>query len=251
MSPALGAAAVEAAFMLRRLARRREVRLLALLNLGVLVLGGFPGTPRSVEWALAATVLLGQLNVLALSSGIVSDDLEGRQLVIIGSHPPSRGVIVVGRWLAVVALVSLVVVLALPLVVFRAHEGAASAPGALLGAWVAGWLHLVALAAFAVACSALGRPAAQGLALAAVVVLGAVPPEWLAARFDAEWALEAARGLWLALPTPWVLGRLQDWALGTGPAVPLAAATLLAQAPALLAIAGRRLTSIELSCPAD
>jgi hypothetical protein len=107
--------------------------------------------------------------------------------------------------------------------------------------------YLAALAGLAVALSCALGSTPQIFALLALLVLGAVPPDLAMHGLAGAWSRVVARGLWTVLPTPWTLGRLEEWGLAGGEPAPLAAAALAAQTAIWLAVGARSLSRTQLA----
>lgn len=241
MSPLLE----EAGCALRRLARRRGARAVALLDAGLL---GYAAAVRPVATArdaLSAATAIAAFTILVVAAGAIADDRERGRLALAATHPIPRGVWVAGRWLA--ASVAGGAVLAASAAVLLGVAGAGGDPAGLALALAASLAHLAAFAAVAIGLSCRFGATAQVLVLLSVLILGAVPPDVAAQAIPAAWAGAAARGLWAAFPTSWALGRLHAWALAGGAAAPAIAALLALQSAAWLAAGARALAGADLA----
>jgi len=235
---------VEAATALRRMARRRAVLAVGVLDLALLLHTAVLDPVDSAHAALSAATALAALTVLVLSAGIVADDRTAGRLAVASAHPARRADWVIGRWLAVLGPAAAAATLAAAALLATAP----ARPGAVAVAlgWAAGTAYLAALAGLAVALSCMVGSTPQIFALLAVLVLGAVPPDVAVHAIDSTWIRGLARGLWTLLPTPWTLGRLHDWSLGRGQPAPAAAVLLAVQAAGWLAVGARTLNRAEL-----
>ncbi len=238
-------ALVEAATTVRRLARRRAVLVVLLLDLAALLYGVLLAPSATAAGALASASALGAFTLLVLSAGIVADDRASGRLAIAATHPVSSGELVAGRWLAVVALsVAVASIVGVPLTL--AARGGAPGVAALACALAAAACHLAALGALALLLSCGVGPTPQVLTLLGVIVVGVVPPALAADALPWAALRPPFRALWLLLPAPWALDRLQAWALGLQAAAPLVLGALLVQTPLFLAAGSRALGRAEL-----
>ena len=235
---------VESASALRRLARRRTVLTVAGLDLALLLYTAFLDPAESARAALSAAAVLGAFTVLVLSAGIVADDRAAGRLALAATHPASRACWVLGRWLAVFGPAAAVLTVAAG--VLLVTGSGPRHPAFIVLGWTAGLAYLAALAALAIALSCRVGSTVQLLALVAVLVLGAMPPEIAVHALGSAWARTAARAVWTVLPTPWALGRLHDWSLAGGAPAPLLAVSLVVQAVVWLGAGARSLERAEL-----
>jgi hypothetical protein len=236
---------VEAATTLRRLARRRVALAVGAVDLALLLYTAVLDPVDSVRAALSAAAALAALTVLVLAAGIVADDRAAGRLAVAAAHPTRRAGWVVGRWLAVLGPAGAVGTLAAGLLLATAP--ARPAAFGILAGWAALLVYLAALAGLAVALSCAVGSTPQIFALLAVLVLGAVPPDIAVQGLGSAPVSSLARGVWTALPTPWTLGRLEEWAVSGGARAPLAAAALALQVAVWLAAGARSLSRAELA----
>jgi hypothetical protein len=241
MSPLLA----EAATTLQRLTRRRVVLAVGAVDLALLLYTTVLDPTDSPRAALAASAVLAALAVVVLSAGIVADDRAAGRLAVAAAHPARRADWVTGRWLAVVVAAGAAATMAAGLLLATTPVR----PGALgiLAGWAVLIAYLAALAGLAVALSCAMGSTPQIFALLAVLVLGAVPPDVAVHALGSGAIHVLARGLWAALPTPWTLGRLEEWALAGGAPAPLAAAALAIQVAVWPAMGARALGRAELA----
>ena len=235
---------VEALVTARRLTRRGV--LLATGSLVVLALcyAGLVNPVGSPRAALSAATELAALVVLVVSAGIVADDRSHGRLTMPATHPAPPSAWVVGRWLAVSGFGAAVLVAASALLLAVAH---APATAGVAAAELCALAHVAVLASAAVALSCAAGPTAQVLLLLALWIAGAMAPEAVGALVGAAWVTGLVRALWTALPSPWALGRLLDWALGAGAPAPAAALVLALQPSLWLGAGARRLALAELA----
>jgi Cu-processing system permease protein len=239
----------ETSSTLWRLARRSTLPAATGLDLALLLYIAWLDPAESAGAALSAASVLGALTVLILSAGIVADDRAAGRLVLPATHPTSRAGWVLGRWLAVSA--TAVGVFTVASGVLLVAGSGPRPPAALALGWSAGIAFLAALAALAVALSCAFGSTAQLLTLVAVLALGAMPPQVAVHALGGGWAAAAARALWSALPTPWALGRLHEWALARGAPASLLAASLVAQTAVWLGAGARALRRAELGARSE
>jgi hypothetical protein len=235
----------EARCTLQRVARRRAARGAALLDVALL---GYAAVVRPVATArdaVSAASAVAALTVLVVAAGVIADDRERGRLALAATHPVPPGTWVAGRWLAVTSLAGAVLVVAS--LVLLGVAGAWRPPAGVALALAASLAHFAALSAVAVGLSCRVGATAQVLALLAVLIVGAVPPDVAATSVPVAWAGAAAQLLWAALPTSWALGRLHAWSLAGGEPAPLVVAALALQTAAWLAAGTRDLGRAELA----
>ncbi len=236
---------VEAASALRRLARRRVVLAVGAVDALWLLYTAVQDPAESARAALTTGAVLASLTVIVLSAGIVADDRAAGRLALAAAHPTRRAHWVIGRWLAVVGPAVAVATLAAG-VLLVAGPARLDVPGTALG-WAADAGYVAALASLAVALSCVIGSTPQIFALLAVLVLGALPPEFVVRGLGGAWLADVARGLWTLVPTPWSLGRLHGWSFGSGGSAPLAALSLVLQVALWLGAGARALGRAELA----
>lgn len=143
---------------------------------------------------LAGMSLFGSLTAILLGLFLLYNEVQKRTVHAIVSKPIARWEFVVGKWLGMALVLSVLVGLfALAMVLMLAFQGAGMSM-ALVKATLLAWLEVLTVAAIAIFFSSFSTPFLAGIFSLAMWVLGRVTPEIIdATRAASTWIRVTAR----------------------------------------------------------
>jgi len=143
---------------------------------------------------LAGMSLFGSLTAILLGLFLLYNEVQRRTIHAIVSKPIERWEFVVGKWLGMALILSVLVGLfAVAMVVMLTAQGV-GVTGALMRATLLAWLEVLTVAAIAIFFSSFSTPFLSGIFSLAMWVIGRVTPEILAAtRAASTWIRVTAR----------------------------------------------------------
>ncbi len=154
------------------------------------------------DFGLAGISLFGSLTAIFLGVFLLYSEVQRRTIYAIVSKPISRWEFVVGKYLGMVLVLTVLVVLfAAAMATLLALQGLAVTP-AVLKAIALAWCEVVTVAAIAVFFSAFSSPFLSGIFALALFAIGRVTPDLRAAVAGSEdaWIQVVAQGALAVVP---------------------------------------------------
>jgi ABC-type transport system involved in multi-copper enzyme maturation permease subunit len=142
------------------------------------------------DFSLAGISLLGSLTAIVLGVLLLYQEVQKRTIHSIVSKPIERWEFVLGKYLGMALVLSLLVVLFVAAMTLQLASQGVAVTAALVKAVLLAWVEVLTVAAIAVFFSSFSSPFLSGIFALALFVIGSVTP-------DIEFAVDKAKSPWI------------------------------------------------------